>query len=80
MPRWRKAGHEVIVTADHGQTPRGHHGGSTDEMRDVPFYYFGASKAAPVDPALCQTQIAPSVLKLLGVPIPASMRSPPIFA
>ncbi len=49
-------------------------------MRDVPFYYFGASKAAPVDAALCQTQIAPSVLKLLGVPIPASMRRPPIFA
>ena len=80
MPRWRKAGHEVIVTADHGQTPRGHHGGSTDEMRDVPFYYFGASKAAPVDAALCQTQIAPSVLKLLDVPIPAGMRSAPIFS
>ena len=55
MPRWRKAGHEVIVTADHGQTPRGHHGGSTDEMRDVPFYYFGASKAAPNQSMSCDT-------------------------
>jgi predicted AlkP superfamily pyrophosphatase or phosphodiesterase len=80
LPRWRKAGHEVIITADHGQTPRGHHGGSTDEMRDVPFYYFGASRVAPEHAALCQTQIAPSVLKLLDVPIPTSMRSAPIFS
>ena len=43
LPRWREAGYEVLITADHGQTGRGHHGGTTDEMREVPLYYFGAS-------------------------------------
>ncbi len=28
LPQWRAAGYEVIVTADHGQDARGHHGGT----------------------------------------------------
>jgi hypothetical protein len=30
------------VTADHGMNGDGHHGGTADIERDVPFYYFGA--------------------------------------
>jgi predicted AlkP superfamily pyrophosphatase or phosphodiesterase len=79
LPRWRKAGYDVIITADHGQTPRGHHGGSTDEMRDVPLYYFGRASGPADDAVLCQTQIAPSVLALLGAAIPGTMRGKPFL-
>ena len=79
LPRWRQAGYDVLITADHGQTPRGHHGGSTDEMRDVPLYYFGQAGGPAEDTVLCQTQIAPSVLALLGAPIPGTMRGKPFL-
>ena len=44
LPRWLADGYEVIVTADHGQTDRGHHGGHDDEMQDFALYYFGKAK------------------------------------
>ena len=44
LPRWLEAGYEVMVTADHGQTDRGHHGGHDDEMQDFALYYFGPAK------------------------------------
>ena len=44
LPQWLKAGYEVMVTADHGQTDRGHHGGHDDEMQDFALYYFGNGK------------------------------------
>lgn len=28
---WRQAGYEIIVTADHGQSDRGHHGGRGED-------------------------------------------------
>lgn len=75
--RWREMGYQVIVTADHGQTDRGHHGGSTELMRDVALYYFGDATAAPaVDAPLSQLQLAPTILKLLGVEAPSSMSAP----
>ena len=74
LPIWRADGYEVIVTADHGQTDRGHHGGTSDEMRDFALYYFGAGKlTSEIDAILDQTQLAPTVLSLLGALIPGSM-------
>ncbi len=32
IQRWRDNGYEVIVTADHGQDARGHHGGSGEDQ------------------------------------------------
>lgn len=80
LPRWRDAGYEVILTADHGQTVRGHHGGSTDAMREVPFYYFGAGQGPAPQAVLCQTQVAPTVLTRLGAAVPPGMCGGPIFA
>lgn len=77
--RWRKAGYEVIVTADHGQTARGHHGGADPEMRDVALYYFGAGEPAGTAEPLSQLQLAPTVLSRLGLTIPASMRAEPFL-
>lgn len=80
LPRWRSAGYDIIVTADHGQTQRGHHGGSTEMMREVPLYYFGEARGPAADALLCQTQIAPSILTLLGAPVPSTMRGKAFLA
>jgi predicted AlkP superfamily pyrophosphatase or phosphodiesterase len=80
LPRWRQAGYEVILTADHGQTPRGHHGGSTDEMRDVPLYYFGDRRGPEPTAVLCQTQLAPTVLTVIGAPLAETMQGEPFLS
>lgn len=79
ITRWRKAGYEVIVTADHGQNDRGHHGGRGDEQQDFALYYFGAARGPADDVLLRQTQLAPTVLKRLGAPIPDSMTDTPFL-
>jgi predicted AlkP superfamily pyrophosphatase or phosphodiesterase len=75
LPRWRKNGYEVIVTADHGQTARGHHGGHDDEMQDVAVYWFGGGEGPPADTLLDQLQLAPTVLSRLGIPVPKTMKA-----
>jgi predicted AlkP superfamily pyrophosphatase or phosphodiesterase len=80
LPKWLQMGYEVIVTADHGQTNRGHHGGHDDEMQDVALYYFGKGKGPKPDVLLDQLQLAPTVLKRLGVKIPATMKAKPFLS
>jgi predicted AlkP superfamily pyrophosphatase or phosphodiesterase len=80
LPRWREAGYEVIVTADHGQTDRGHHGGHDDEMQDFALYYFGAASGPRPEALLDQLQLAPTILQRLGVAIPATMKAKPFLA
>ena len=80
LPGWITAGYEVIVTADHGQTVRGHHGGHDDEMQDVALYYFGKGKGPKPDVLLDQLQLAPTILKRLGVPIPKTMKAKPFLS
>jgi predicted AlkP superfamily pyrophosphatase or phosphodiesterase len=79
LPRWRELGYEVIVTADHGQTARGHHGGHDEEMQDVALYYFGPAKGPDADVLLDQLQLAPTILKRLGVPVPETMKAQPFL-
>lgn len=74
IPFWREAGYDIMITADHGHSPRGHHGGTAPDMRDVPFYYFGSATGPAADTELSQLQIAPTVLDLMGVPIPGGMQ------
>jgi hypothetical protein len=38
-------GYEVIVTADHGQDARGHHGGTGEDAAGFRLYYFGWAQA-----------------------------------
>jgi predicted AlkP superfamily pyrophosphatase or phosphodiesterase len=77
--RWRQNGYEVIVTADHGQDARGHHGGPGAEQRDFAFYYFGDSDLPGEDEVLDQLAFAPSILTRMGVPVPPTMRAKPFF-
>ena len=80
IARWRKSGYEVIVTADHGQDARGHHGGAGDLQQDFAFYYFGEAVMPEPDVVLDQLALAPSILTRLGVPVPPTMRAKPFFA
>lgn len=80
LPRWRANGYEVIVTADHGQDARGHHGGTTDLQRDFAFYYFGDADGPAKDVVLDQLALAPSILTRMGVPVPATMQAKPFLS
>ena len=78
--RWRDQGYEVIVTADHGQDARGHHGGTDDLQRDFALYYFGDAEGPGKDAVLDQLQLAPTILTRMGVPVPDTMRAAPFLA
>lgn len=79
LPQWLGDGYEVIVTADHGQTDRGHHGGHEDLQQDFALYYFGPGKGPDADTLLDQLQLAPTVLQRLGVPVPETMKAEPFL-
>ena len=83
IPRWQEQGYDVIVTADHGQSARGHHGGTEAIMRDIPIYYF-ANPTNPIqrpaqDHVIAQTALAPGILQRMGIAIPESMQTTPVW-
>jgi len=68
LPLWRELGYEVLVTADHGMTTDGSHGGTSELARRVAFYYFGDRDAAPdADCILDQRIVAPTLMSIMGV-------------
>ncbi len=75
LPRWLEAGYEVAVTADHGQTERGHHGGREDAQQDVAFYWFGGGDGPGEDVVLDQLALAPTLLGRIGAEVPGSMKA-----
>ncbi|TYO90008.1 alkaline phosphatase family protein [Oceanicella actignis] len=77
---WREAGDEVIVTADHGQSDRGHHGGRGADQQDFALYYFGPAEGPPEDALLDQLQLAPTILTRLGAPVPPGMGAAPFLS
>ncbi|MCA0272419.1 MAG: alkaline phosphatase family protein [Proteobacteria bacterium] len=79
IPRWRAMGYEVIVTADHGQDARGHHGGTGEDQQDFALYYFGEGQGPGKDVLLDQLQLAPTILSRLGAPIPKTMKAKPFL-
>jgi predicted AlkP superfamily pyrophosphatase or phosphodiesterase len=80
LPRWRAAGYEVMVTADHGQTDRGHHGGREDLQQDFALYHFGDGDGPLEETLLDQLQLAPTILTRLGVPVPETMKAKPFLS
>jgi len=74
IPKWRAAGYEVIVTADHGQDARGHHGGRGDLQQLTAMYYFGDGQGPERDREIDQLQLAPTILSRMGVPVPETMK------
>ncbi|WP_299698883.1 alkaline phosphatase family protein [uncultured Tateyamaria sp.] len=74
IPRWRDMGYEVIVTADHGQDDRGHHGGRSPLQQETALYYFGEAKGPDTGTVIDQLQLAPTILHRLGADIPDTMK------
>jgi len=79
IPKWRAMGYEVIITADHGQSERGHHGGTGDDQRVFALYYFGEARLDAGKTPLDQLALAPSILRRLGAPVPPSMKGVPFL-
>lgn len=76
VPAWLNAGYSIMVTADHGINEDGHHGGSEPLVRDIPFYYIGrSSRVQAAEQVLDQCAIAPTVLSLIGVEVPETMKA-----
>jgi len=66
-----------------GQSAQGHHGGTDAIMRDIPIYYF-ANPNNPIhgpaqDHVITQTALAPSILQRMGIAIPESMQTKPVW-
>lgn len=80
IPEWMELGYNILVTGDHGMDADHAHGGTTSDMRDVPLYLIrpGVPGEGDTGEVLSQLQIAPTVCKLLGIPIPETMTRAPI--
>jgi len=80
IPEWHQRGYSVLVTADHGMGTDGSHGGTTPDVRMVPLYLLppdGGGKGNTRE-IVSQLQLAPTILTLLGLPIPQTMKAPPL--
>ncbi|MBF1999328.1 MAG: alkaline phosphatase family protein [Synechococcales cyanobacterium M58_A2018_015] len=77
LPRWRQAGYQILITADHGMNADGQHGGTLPDVRDVPLFCFSPALQPGVntEAALSQLAIAPLVCRLLDLPLAANMQS-----
>ncbi|MDQ7843885.1 MAG: alkaline phosphatase family protein [Armatimonadota bacterium] len=69
----------LIVTADHGHTDAGGHGGWETAVKRVPLVLAGAGIRRGVQGAdVRQSDIAPTVAALLGIPIPSHSQGRPL--
>ncbi len=77
---WLENNYVILVTGDHGINNDKIHGGTTDEMRDVPLFIVHPSQAGKGDTGevVSHLQIAPTILTLLDIPIPPTMKALPI--
>ena len=80
VPEWLLRSYTILVTGDHGINADGSHGGTTPEVREVPLFLIQPSLPGRGDSSevVSHLQIAPTILHLLGVPIPETMRLPPL--
>ena len=75
IPRWRAAGYEIIVTGDHGQDARGHHGGRDPLQQETALYYFGPAEGPDPETVIDQLRLAPTILGRLGAEVPKTMKA-----
>jgi predicted AlkP superfamily pyrophosphatase or phosphodiesterase len=74
---WMERSYSILVTADHGMNADGLHGGTTPEVREVPLYLIrpGIAGKGDTQEIVSQLQIAPTICKLLGIPVPGTMKA-----
>jgi predicted AlkP superfamily pyrophosphatase or phosphodiesterase len=77
---WRERGYTILVTGDHGINSDGHHGGTALEQREVPLFILPPDRQGKGDTneIVSHLHIAPTILQLLDIPIPASMKMKPL--
>jgi len=80
IPEWMERGYNVLATGDHGMNADHGHGGTAPDVREVPLFLIrpGVPGEGNTGEVISQLQIAPTVCKLLGVPIPETMKQPAI--
>jgi hypothetical protein len=69
------------VTGEHGISADRSHGGTTPDVREVPLYLVrpGLPGEGDTGVTLSQLQVAPTICRLLGIPIPSTMKAAPIL-
>jgi len=78
---WREREYTIFVTGDHGINADGDHGGTTSDQRDVPLFIIQPNfkGRGDTEEVVSHLQIAPSILNLLEVPIPKTMKYQPLL-
>lgn len=68
IPKCLERGYDVIVTADHGMTSDGNHGGNTIADRHVPMFVLSKQVKPGINEGIIsQLQVAPLVCQLLNI-------------
>jgi predicted AlkP superfamily pyrophosphatase or phosphodiesterase len=72
---WMGLGYNILLTGDHGINADRMHGGTTAEMREVPLFTIlnNVGGRGNTGEEVSQLQIAPTLCKLLEIPIPETM-------
>ena len=80
LVEWKELGYTVLITGDHGINNDGAHGGTTPEQREVPLFIIppNGQGRGNTDETVSHLHIAPTVLKLLDIPIPETMKMSPL--
>ncbi|HEY3355427.1 MAG TPA: alkaline phosphatase family protein [Polyangia bacterium] len=68
----------ILVTADHGHTDRGGHGGAEPEVMQVPFVAAGAGIRPGRYAGAEMIDVGPTLAALLGVPAPTATHGRPL--
>jgi predicted AlkP superfamily pyrophosphatase or phosphodiesterase len=81
LMEWKELGYTVLITADHGINKDGSHGGTTPEQREVPLFVVPPNGQGEGDTGetVSQLQLAPTILNLLDLPIPGTMKHPALI-
>lgn len=78
LPAWREAGYQIVITADHGMSELGLHGGTTSGERMVPFYVISDKvKKGRFDFIFPQLAFAPFMCRLMDIPKAEKMQELP---
>ena len=77
---WLEQGYTILITGDHGINADHTHGGTTPDVRQVPLFLIkpGLSGSGNTGQVISQLQIAPTLLLLLGLPVPETMKRSPV--
>jgi predicted AlkP superfamily pyrophosphatase or phosphodiesterase len=77
---WRERGYAILVTGDHGINADGNHGGAAPDQREVPLFIIQPNRQGKGDTGelASHLQIAPTILNLLKIEIPETMKRQPL--